>query len=96
MGRYQSHSKSAGGVRQGCPIAPYLFLLAAKVLNRMVNIELQEGRVKGISLPVEERQQIIAQYADDTSFTLLGEEEPVRNLIYTLETFCQASGLVLN
>jgi hypothetical protein len=62
----------------------------------MVYKELENGRVKGISLPVGDRQQILAQYADDTSFTLLGEEEPVRNLIYTLETFCLASGLVLN
>jgi hypothetical protein len=41
-------------------------------------------------------QQIIVQYADDTSFTLKGEEESVRNLIYVLETFCAASSLVLN
>ena len=47
-------------------------------------------------MPFEGRQQIIAQYTDDTSFTLLGDEEKVRNLIYLLETFCLASGLVLN
>lgn len=38
----------------------------------------------------------MAQYADDTSFTLLGEETEVRNLIHTLKTFCLASDLVLN
>jgi hypothetical protein len=54
------------------------------------------GRVKGIKLPVEDRQQIVAQYVDDMSFTLLGEEESVRYLIYTLETLCLGSGLVLN
>jgi hypothetical protein len=80
----------------GCPLAPYLFLLTAEVLNTMVVEESLVGRVKGIRLPVEDRQQIVAQYADDTSFTLLGEEEPVRYLIYTLETFCLGSGLVLN
>lgn len=52
--------------------------------------------MKGISLPVENRQQVLAQYVDNTLFTLLGEEESVRNLIYFLETFCGASGLVLN
>jgi hypothetical protein len=84
------------GVRQGCPIALHLFLLVAEVLNRMVALELAAGWVKGIKLPIGDRQQIIAQYADDTSFTLLGEEEPVRNLIYMLDTFCLAPGLVLN
>jgi exonuclease III len=84
------------GVRQGCPVAPYLFIIAAEVLNIMVMAEMVAGRVKGIELPFGNRQQIIAQYADDTSFTLRGEKEPVRNLIYILETFCAASGLVLN
>jgi hypothetical protein len=83
-------------VRQGCPIAPYLFLIAAEVLNIMVSAELETGRIKGIELPFRNRQQIIAQYADDTLFTLKSEEEPMRNLIYLLETFCAASGLVLN
>jgi hypothetical protein len=62
----------------------------------MVASELEEGRIKGIELPFGNRQQIITQYADDTSFTLKGEEEPVKNLIYLLDTFCAASGLVLN
>ena len=84
------------GVRQGCPLAPYLFIIVAEVLNAMVTQELREGRVQGISLPFEGRQQIIAQYADDTSFTLLGVEEKVRCLVYLLETFCLATGLVLN
>jgi hypothetical protein len=88
--------KIARGVRQGCPVAPYLFLIAAEVLNMMVATKVEQGRVKGIELPFRNRQQIIAQYANDTSFTLTGEEEPVRNLIYLLETFCAASGLVLN
>ena len=36
------------GVRQGCPVAPYLFLITTKVLNIMVALEMEEGRVKGI------------------------------------------------
>jgi hypothetical protein len=72
------------------------FLLVAEVLNVMVAEELAAGCIQGIQLPVEGRQQIMVQYADDTSFTLHGEEGPVKNLIYTLETFCLASGLVLN
>ena len=84
------------GVRQGCPLAPYLFILVAEVLNAMVTQEMWEGRVQGISLPFEGCQQIIAQYPDDTSFTLFGDEEKVRCLVYLLEMFCLATGLVLN
>ena len=53
-------------------------------------------RVQGISLPFEGRQQIIVQYADDTSFTLFRDKEKVRCLVYLLEMFCLATGLVLN
>jgi hypothetical protein len=84
------------GIRQGCPLAPYLFLLVAEVMNAMIKMEVEAGIVKGIKLLVEDRQQVIAQYADDTSLTLLGEEEPVRRLISTLETFYVSSGLILN
>lgn len=84
------------GVRQGCPLAPYLFLIIAEVLNIMVKEEMVRGNIQGISLPFLGRQQVVAQYADDTSFTLLGEEVKVRYLISTLNTFCLATGLVLN
>jgi hypothetical protein len=74
----------------------YLFIIATEVFNTMAALEAAVGRLKGIQLPVENRQQLMAQYADDTSVTLLGEEEPTRNLIYFLDTFCLASGLVIN
>ena len=60
-------------VRQGCPLAPYLFLVVAEVLNAMVKRGMELGHVKGVKLPGD-REQITAQYADDTSFTLAGEE----------------------
>jgi hypothetical protein len=84
------------GVRQGCPLAPYLFLIMAEVLNSMIKIETAAGRIRGIQLPVEDRQQVLAQYADDTSLTLLGEEDSAKVGILTLKTFCMGCGLVLN
>jgi hypothetical protein len=83
------------GVRQGCPLAPYLFLIIAEVLNAVVKKGMSRGDVKGVKLPGG-REQVTAQYANDTSFTLAGEEEPVRKLIQILNSFCLASGLVLN
>jgi hypothetical protein len=65
-------------------------------MNVMIKVEVEAGIVKGIKLPMEDRQQVIAQYADDMSLIFLGEEEPIRRLISTLETFCASSGLILN
>ena len=56
------------GVRQGCLLAPYLFLIVAEVLNSMVVKETLNDRVQGSKLPFLDKQQIIAQYADDTYF----------------------------
>ena len=78
------------------PMAPYLFLIVAKLLNSMVLKGTIEGRIKGIVLLGSRSQQVVAQFNNDTSFTLLGEELPVRNLLDTLGTFCSASRLVLN
>lgn len=41
-------------------------------------------------------QQIISQYADDTSYSLHGEKENFRQLILLLTQFRVASGLVIN
>jgi hypothetical protein len=39
------------GVKQGCPLAPYLFLIVGEVLNACVKKEVRVGRIKGINLP---------------------------------------------
>jgi hypothetical protein len=54
-----SSFKIARRIRQGCPLAPYLFLLVAEVLNAMVRKEVKTGTVRGISLPFGNRQQVI-------------------------------------
>jgi hypothetical protein len=58
------------GVRQDCPLAPYLFLLVGGVLNLSIKAEERAGRIRGISLPGSQGYQTIAQYADDSSLTL--------------------------
>lgn len=83
------------GVRQGCPLAPYLFLIVAEVLNFMVKEQARVEAIQGIQLPFD-RQKILLQYADDTTLILRGEEILVRHMILTLDTFCNASGIIFN
>jgi len=84
------------GVRQGCPLAPYLFLIITEVLKSVIKTSVIRGEIKGISLLIGDRQQIMAQYANDTLLTLLGEEGFVVNTLAILDSFCRGSGLILN
>ena len=73
-----------------------MFLIVVEALNVMVDKEIGKGRMEGMSISFARRQQTIAQYANNTLFTLLGDKKKVWNLVYMLDTFCLTIGLVLN
>jgi len=50
------------GVRQGCPLSPYLFILVAEILSNKI---CQDFDVKGIE--VFENEIKLSQFADDTT-----------------------------
>jgi uncharacterized coiled-coil protein SlyX len=50
-GRITKKFQHAQGVRQGCPLAPYLFLIVGEVLNLTLKKEVADGRIRGIRLP---------------------------------------------
>ncbi len=58
------------GIRQGCPISAFLFLVVAQVLSNMIN----QYPIKGIA--IHERQIKISQLADDTTI-FLGDSSEV-------------------
>lgn len=84
------------GVRQGCPLAPYLFLVVGEALNAATKKMLVEGELAGIKLPEGSGEQIISQYDDDVNFTILAEERIFKRLALLLERYGLASGLVIN
>jgi hypothetical protein len=84
------------GVRQGCPLAPYLFLVVGEILNHNSKREARQGRIQGINLPGASEPQIIAQFADDTSLFITAKELPVRATHEVLQRFCTTSSLLIN
>jgi hypothetical protein len=54
-------------VRQGCPLAPYFFLIVGEVLNFMFKEVVKLKHIKRITLSGGIMQQIISQFVDDTT-----------------------------
>ena len=79
------------GVRQGCPLSPYLFILSAEVLATAIR---KNTNIKGISINDVEIK--LSQYADDTTLILDGSDESLRSSLATLDDFSKVSGLRLN
>ena len=79
------------GVRQGCPLSPYLFVLSVEVLANAIR---QKKEIRGIS--VKDKEIKLSQYADDTTLILDGSEESFLESLKIIDFFGNISGLRLN
>lgn len=80
-------------VRQGCPLAPYLFLLTVDVLGQM--LQHPDCGVQGLRLP--DNTTITNQmFADDTLLFLDGTKDNLDRTLTVIERFGAASGAKLN
>ena len=83
--------KPQRGVRQGCPLSPYLFILSVEILAKAIR---SNPNIKGIS--VNNTEIKLSQYADDTTLILNGTHESLSAALATINKFGNVSGLKLN
>ena len=77
------------GVRQGCPLSPYLFILSVEVLANAIR---QKKEIRGIT--VKDKEIKLSQYADDTTLILDGSEESLLQSLKIIEHFGNISELL--
>ena len=82
-------------MRQGCPIAAYLYILQAEPMAQTIR---NDDKISGITIPGENNAKLdvkIALFADDTQF-FHNSEASIKRGFTILELYCQASGAKIN
>ena len=82
--------KPSRGVRQGCPLSPFLFILSAELLANKIR---QDTKIKGIK--ILENEIKLSQFADDTNL-FCADLETVKEALKLVDEFGRLSGLTLN
>ena len=79
------------GVRQGCPLSPYIFIICIELLSYEVE---HNNNIKGINIEGQDIKRTL--FADDATFITDGTENSFTHLINVLDNFSHISGLRLN
>lgn len=84
------------GVRQGDPISPYLFLLAAEGLSCLLKARNQSSVLNGIKVDESAPTVNHLLFADDGLLFFRATRESAREIKEVLQLYCQASGQMVN
>ncbi|GJW78077.1 reverse transcriptase domain, reverse transcriptase zinc-binding domain protein [Tanacetum coccineum] len=84
------------GVRQGDPLSPFLFILAAEGLNAIVTEAVEKGIFRGVVVRENKVTVSHLQYADNTIFFGEWNKENAKALMCILKCFEEVSGLKVN
>lgn len=94
-GSLEGFFTSARGIRQGCSLSPYLYVILNNVLSKMLNKAAEEGRFayqpqcQGVKLTH-------LSFADDILVFTNGTTASLKGVLQVMESFAGMSGLLIN
>ena len=84
------------GLRQGCPLSPFLFTLVADMLGRLMDKAYEQEVIKGFTVGREAVHVSHLQLADNTLFLLDALSQNLSNTRCILKFFSACSSLHIN
>ena len=88
--------KPSRGIRQGDPISPYLFLLAAEGLSCLLKARSESSSLQGLKVAPTAPAVNHLLSADDSLLFIKANGESARDARDTLDAYCRASGQRIN
>lgn len=95
-GEKRAYVKPSKGLRQGDPLSPYLFLLVADVLSRLLTQGLHQNLISGIKIRRSCPTLSHLFFADDAILFLNANKEEGSRLMEILDCYSKASGQTIN
>ena len=83
------------GLRQGCPLSPYLFILCAKVFSNLLNQAGRKNLIKGLNFSKELSINHLL-FADDSLISSRATTKDCSNLKKIFDSYAAASGQIVN
>ncbi|KAG7548016.1 Reverse transcriptase domain [Arabidopsis suecica] len=94
-GELEGFFASHRGVRQGCSLSPYIFVMVQNVLSRLLNKAAQTGRI-GRHPRCDQVPVTHLSFADDILVFTDGSPGSLRETLRVFEEFAHISGLHIN
>jgi hypothetical protein len=91
-GDYLDGFSPSRGIRQGDPISPYLFLLAAEGLLCLLKLRVESSSLSGIKVAPSAPMVSHLLFADDSLLFFKVNRESAQEINDILQLYCSASG----
>ncbi|CAN1215535.1 LINE-1 retrotransposable element ORF2 protein [Linum perenne] len=84
------------GLRQGCPLSPFLFILCAEGLTALIKKSVRDGQVHGVRVCRGAPYVSHLLFADDSYFFFRAEIGEASTMKHIFDTYALASGQLFN